>query len=132
VNSPRQFSLKLGRCVRKGERALRILAPVTVTERDARGKEAGERKVFFKTAFVFELSQTEPLPRAEPISLEPPSEPLSGDSHRYHPEPLEKFAGSLGYTVSFEQIGGSAGGGWVQLSVRSRTHARRLRLPGRS
>ena len=31
--------LKLGRCVRKGEQALRILAPVTVKERDARGEE---------------------------------------------------------------------------------------------
>ena len=43
--------LKLGRCVRRNEKALRILAPVTVKERD-------ERRVFFKTAFVFELSQT--------------------------------------------------------------------------
>jgi hypothetical protein len=102
--------LKLGRCVCKGERALRILAPVTVTERDARGKETGEWKVFFKTAFVFELSQTEPLPGAEPVSLEPPSEPLSGDSHQHLLEPLEKFAGSLGYAVSFEEIAGSSGG----------------------
>ena len=102
--------LKLGRCVRKGERALRILAPVTVKERDARGADTGETKVFFKTAFVFELSQTEPLPGAEPISLEPPSEPLSGDSHRHLLEPLRKFAGSIGYAVSFEQIAGAAGG----------------------
>lgn len=57
--------LKLGRCVRKGEKALRILAPVSVKERDAAGEETGKRRVFFKTAFVFELSQTEPLPGAE-------------------------------------------------------------------
>jgi hypothetical protein len=102
--------LKLGRCVRKGERALRILAPVAVKERDARGEETGERRVFFTTAFVFELSQTEPLPGAEQICLEPPSEPLSGDSHKRLLEPLGEFAGSLGYTVSSEEIAGSAGG----------------------
>ena len=66
--------LKLGRCVRKNEKALRILAPVTVKERDQQGEETGERRVFFKTAFVFELSQTEPLPGVEPVSLEPPRE----------------------------------------------------------
>lgn len=33
--------LKLGRCVRKGERALRIFAPVTVKEHDEYGREAG-------------------------------------------------------------------------------------------
>ena len=102
--------LKLGRCVRKGEQALRILAPVTVKEHDARGEETGESRVFFKTAFVFELSQTELLPGAEPVSLEPPSEPLSGNSHRHLLESLREFAGSLGYTVSFEEIAAAAAG----------------------
>jgi hypothetical protein len=54
--------LKLGRCVRKGESALRILAPVTVKQRDERDGETGERRVFFKTAFVFDVSQTRPPP----------------------------------------------------------------------
>jgi hypothetical protein len=39
--------LKLGRCVRRGERALRILAPVSVKEHDERGQETGERRIFF-------------------------------------------------------------------------------------
>jgi hypothetical protein len=102
--------LKLGRCVRKGERALRIFAPVTFKERDERGQETGESRVFFKTAFVFELSQTEPLPGVAPASLEPPSEPLTGDSHEHLIAPLLAFAGSLGYSVSFKEIPGSAGG----------------------
>jgi N-terminal domain of anti-restriction factor ArdC len=109
--------LKLGRCVRKGERALRILAPVTVKERDARGGETGERRVFFRTAFVFELSQTEPLPGVEPVPLAPPSQPLTGDSHGHLLEPLEEFAGSLGYSVSYEAIAGSAGG-WCDAGGR--------------
>jgi N-terminal domain of anti-restriction factor ArdC len=47
--------LKLGRCVRKGEAALRILAPVTVKQREDRDEESAERRVFFKTAFVFDV-----------------------------------------------------------------------------
>jgi hypothetical protein len=109
--------LKLGRCVRKGERALRILAPVTVKERDAHGEETGERRVFFRTAFVFDLSQTEPLPGIEPAPLAPPSRPLSGDSHRHLLEPLERFARTLGYSVSYREIPGPAGG-WCDARAR--------------
>ncbi len=83
---------------------------VTVKERDQQGEETGERRVFFKTAFVFGLSQTEPLPAVEPVSLEPPREPLTGGSHAHLIEPMVAFAGSLGFAVSFEAIPGSAGG----------------------
>lgn len=102
--------LKLGRSVRKNEKALRILAPVTVKERDAAGQETGERCVFFKTAFVFELSQTEPLAGVEPVSLQPPCQPLTGDSHAQLLEPLQTFAQSLGYAVAFEPVDGPVGG----------------------
>src|SRR3984893_18082610 len=73
--------LMLGRCVRTGERALRILAPMTVKERDPREEETGERRVLSRTALVSELPQPEPLPGVEPVPLEPPSQPLTGDSH---------------------------------------------------
>lgn len=64
----------------------------------------------FRTAFVFELSQTEPLPGVEPVALAPPSEPLTGESHAHLIGPLCGFAESLGYSVAFESIPGSAGG----------------------
>jgi hypothetical protein len=103
--------LKLGRSVRQGETALRILAPVTVKKRDTlTGERSDERSVFFKTAFVFDVSQTDILPGAEPVALEPPHEPLTGDSHAHLLTPLGRFAESLGYSVSFEVIEGSAGG----------------------
>jgi N-terminal domain of anti-restriction factor ArdC len=103
--------LKLGRCVRKGEVALRILAPVSLKERDRlTGEETDERRVFFKTAFVFDVSQTEIRDGAEPAELEPPHQPLTGDSHAHLLAPLQTFAESLGYSVSFETIDGSAGG----------------------
>jgi len=71
---------RLGRSVRKGEVALRILAPMSVKERDrSSGEEIGERRVFFKTAFVFDVSQTEIREGAEPVALEPPHQPLTGD-----------------------------------------------------
>jgi hypothetical protein len=103
--------LKLGRCVRKGEVALRILAPMPVKERDqVTGEETDERRVFFKTAFVFDVSQTVVLDGAEPMPLEPPRQPLTGDSHGHLLAPLRGFAESLGYSVSFEAIDGSMGG----------------------
>ncbi len=106
--------LKLGRCVRKNEKALRIFAPVTVKQRDEQGEEIEKRRVFFRTAFVFDVSQTQLLDGAEPVSLESPREPLTGDSHAHLLAPLRAFCESLGYSVSFEDIEGSAGG-WCDL-----------------
>src|ERR1700730_16248313 len=75
--------MNLGRCVRKGETALRILAPMTVKQRNQQGQDSDQRRVFFKTAFVFEVSQTEPLPGVEPLPLTAPREPLTGNSHTH-------------------------------------------------
>jgi N-terminal domain of anti-restriction factor ArdC len=109
---------RLGRSVRKGEVALRILAPVSVKERDrGSGEEIGERRVFFKTAFVFDVSQTEIREGAEPVALEPPHQPLTGDSHAHLLAPIEAFAASLGYAVSFATIDGSAGG-WCDPTLK--------------
>ena len=109
--------LKLGRCVRKGEAALRILAPVTVKQRDERGEDTDERRMFFKTAFVFDVSQTEALPGIDPVPLEPPREPLTGASHQHLLGPLEALAESLGFSVAFEAIPGSAGG-WCDAKAK--------------
>lgn len=101
---------KLGRRVRKGETALRISAPVALRERDEHGRETGKQRTFFKTAFVFELSQTEPIPSTEPRSSQPHWEPLSDNSHEHLLAPLQKFAESLGYSVCFQTVPGSARG----------------------
>jgi hypothetical protein len=103
--------LKLGRAVRKGEGALRILAPITMKEHDKpSSEESDERRVFFKTAFVFDVSQTDIVPGTEPAALEPPHRPLTGDSHAHLLTPLCRFAESHGYSVSLEVIEGSAAG----------------------
>ncbi len=103
--------LELGYCVRKGERAIRILAPLPVKQRDrANGEETGETITLFKTVFVFDRAQVSPIPGREHAPLKPPSEPLTGDSHAHLIEPLSAFCETLGYAVSFEAIGGGAGG----------------------
>lgn len=103
--------LKLGRCVRKGERGLSIWAPMRVKARDEDGEEAGEKKTVFRVAKVFDVSQTDPLPGTEPAPLSPPSAPIEGDSHAHLLDPLVQLARDLGYTVvwSPEIVSGAKG-----------------------
>jgi hypothetical protein len=70
--------LKLNRSVRKGETALRILAPIPVKDRKKlTGEESDERRVFFKTASSLRTSR--PLPRAaDRRSESDPTERLLG------------------------------------------------------
>jgi N-terminal domain of anti-restriction factor ArdC len=110
--------LRLGYCVRKGERAIAIVAPLPVKQRHRDGgEETGETVVLFKTAFVFDRAQVSPVAGLEQVPLEPPREPLTGDSHRHLIEPLVEFAGSLGFSVAFEAIDGPVGG-WCDLKAR--------------
>jgi antirestriction protein ArdC len=93
---------ELGRQVRKGERSIRILAPMVVKDRDAENDDA--TRVVFRAVAVFDVSQTdgEPLPEA-------PRDPITGDSHAGYVTRLEQYARSLGYTVEREALD-SAGG----------------------
>ena len=104
--------LDLNRCVRKGERAIRILAPVTVKQRDVNGEETGEKKVFFRSVPVFDVSMTDPLPGKEPIPLAPPSQPITGDSHHHLIAPLIAHAAELGYTVEIRDLPDDGPAGW--------------------
>ncbi len=60
--------LDLNRCLRKGEKAIRILAPVTVKQRDEHGEDTGDKKVFFRTVPVFDVSMTDPLPGKQDLT----------------------------------------------------------------
>jgi antirestriction protein ArdC len=101
---------KLGRTVRKGQHALWLMAPMAVVERNASGEETGEKRLFFRSVPVYELSQTQALPGVEPAPLEPPSAPIEGDSHAHLLQPLERLAGELGYTFGFAALDGAVGG----------------------
>jgi hypothetical protein len=130
---------KLGRAVRKGERALWVLAPRTaivnegeqergsgtVVEsglggRAARGggssasaESAGvKRRVYFRAVHVFDVSQTDEIPGARVVALTPPVQPLSGDSHEHLLEPLREHAAQLGFRVQERQLEPGGPGGW--------------------
>jgi N-terminal domain of anti-restriction factor ArdC len=103
--------LRLGYVVRKGERAIAIIAPLPIKDRDrVSGEETGETRVLFKTVFVFDRSQVDPIEGVEQAPLEPPSEPLTGDSHAHLLPAMQAFTESLGFTVSLERIPGATGG----------------------
>lgn len=111
--------LKLNRCVRKGERGIRIFAPMTIRDKDAAGDVAldpatGEpaTRTLFKLAAVFDVSQTEPLQDTEPVPLEPPTQPIEGDSHRELLPRLEDLAAQIGFGVEYRDLAAVACDGW--------------------
>jgi hypothetical protein len=102
--------LSLNRVVTKGSKAIYILAPVSVKDRDEQGEDTGEKRTFFRSVPVFDVLMTEVLPGMEPVSLSAPREPIGGDSHARLLVPLGDLAGELGYRVEYRPIEGSTGG----------------------
>jgi len=110
--------LKLGFCVRRGESAIRIVAPMPLKPRNTESSDAeDETRVLFKAASVFDRSQVAPIDGVEQAPLEPPCEPLTGDSHAHLLAPLQTFTESLGFSVSFDSIPGATGG-WCDQKAR--------------
>jgi hypothetical protein len=64
---------------------------------------------------VFDRCQVDPLDGRQPAPLEPPSQPLTGDSHAHLLEPAAAFARSLAYAVAFESTPAGTGG-WCDRS----------------
>lgn len=104
--------LDLNRCVRKGSKAIKILAPCPVKQRDELDEDPGEKRIFFRTVPVFDVCMTDPLPGKDPVPLQPPAEPITGDSHRHLIAPLTDLAGELGYTVEVRDLPDGGPGGW--------------------
>jgi antirestriction protein ArdC len=113
--------LKLGYCVRKGERALRIWAPVPPTNKQLRewrenGAIAAERpRVRFRLAAVFDRAQVDPIPDhpGGPAPLEPPHHLVDGSDLAHlldHDGPLHTLCGELDVTLAIEPIHGGAHG----------------------
>lgn len=117
---------KLGRQVKKGEKAIYILAPIVkrrkAEEKDDREKERDEeendeepqperRVVGFTTACVFDISQTEGEPLPEPVKVRGKPGLLL--------KRLKDFAAKkdigIEYPAHFRTIEGASAGGTVQL-----------------
>ncbi len=111
--------LGLGRCVRRGERGLRILAPIPLRPKtgeeeqsSAEESEDGRPRVAFRATSVFDVSQTDPLPDTEPVQLEAPAQPICGDSYAHLIGRLLEHATTLGYTVTFQALPAGGPRGW--------------------
>jgi N-terminal domain of anti-restriction factor ArdC len=93
--------LNLGYAVRKGEPAIRIVAPMPIKQpdeqpADAPGEERDEsHRLLYRCVAVFDRRQVSPIDGVDPAPLEPPSQTLTGDSHGHLLERLERFAGEL-------------------------------------
>jgi hypothetical protein len=117
--------LELNRCVRKGERAIRILAPMSLRVRSTDPPQTQEgtspeqpvKRTFFRVVSVFDVSQTEPLPNTDPVPLEPPSEPITGDSQVHLLPVLEDLACALGYEVSRHPLIDDSADGWCDFKA---------------
>ncbi len=113
----------LGRRVSKGQRGIRILAPMPVRDRapengpSSDGKDEKNVRTLFKSVAVFDIAQTEPLPGHQPVALEPPREPITGDSHAHLLAPLEQLAGELRYQVEQRRLDDGADG-WCDPEAR--------------
>jgi hypothetical protein len=73
--------------------------------------------MLFKTVFVFDRAQVDPVEGREQAPLGPPCEPPTGDSHARLLAPIRSFVESLGFSVSFESIPGETGG-WCDHKAR--------------
>lgn len=115
----------LGRRVSKGQRGIRILAPMPLRGRDSDQQPTAESKpaaddrprTLFKSVAVFDVSQTEPLPDHEPVALEPEREPITGDSHAHLLAPLTALAAQIGFRVEQRVLDG-APDGWCDSKAK--------------
>jgi len=109
--------VKLGYCVRKGERAIRIWVPIPPSKgRLERWREHGadpleEPELLFRLGPVFDRSQVDPLPPPTMVlPLDPPITPVDGDELVGALAPLISFAGDIGCSVMFEPMSAGRAG----------------------
>jgi len=121
--------LELGYCVRKGEKAIRIIAPMPIKAVQDTDDDRSPLRVLFKGVSVFDRSHVAPREGIEPAPLEPPCEPLTGDSHVHLLAPMQAFTESLGF-VSFEQIAGKPVAGATRRTGGSSSTPISPRTPG--
>lgn len=101
----------LGRFVRKGEKGIAILAPIVARRREATTDDDSKTVVGFRTAYVFDVDQTDgaPLPRPAEASGDPGDRIAS----------LKAAIASQGIILDYaEDLGGALGlssGGRIQM-----------------
>lgn len=100
----------------QGRYAIRIWAPCAPTRkqikawRDAGSDPADTPRTFFKLASVFAQDQVTPIDGADPVPLEPPYTPITGDSLKGALPRLLVLAEQLDVTVLLHPVAGAAHG----------------------
>jgi antirestriction protein ArdC len=124
--------LKLGYCVRRGERAvIRIWMPIAPSKTQlaawqAAGADPARRpRVRFRLGPVWDRSQVEPLPApAEPVALDAPIAEPEGDSLAWALEPLAALLEELGCSLVVERHPDGRGGAYFpELAIVSLSQA---------
>lgn len=103
--------LDLGYAVRRGEHGILISAPCPPSKkkmrlwREAGGHPEDRPRTFFRLVSVFDRSQVDPLPDfpGGSVPLDPPREPIDGDSLAWLFEPLCDFGELIGSPVRIEE-----------------------------
>lgn len=116
--------LELGYCVRKGEHSIRVWKHCDPSKKKMErwrkeGADPATRpQGFFITVPIFDRSQVDPLADfdGERVELDPPMEPVFGDSLAHLIEPLRYFAATIGCSVEFVSIPGSPTGSYHPVS----------------
>ena len=109
--------LKLGYCVQRGERAIRIWVPLSPSPKqlakwEQAGSDPAERPpTYFKLGPVFDRNQVQALPPpATPAPVDPPVRELTGEDLAPVLPRLIELAREVGSLVEFEAIGSQRGG----------------------
>ena len=108
--------INMGRAVRKGEKAIRINAPIPTRRPDDANTD--ERPITFRAVPVFDIAQTEPIPGATQAPLGPPGSPVTGDSHIHLVPRIEAFAQDRGWSIERESLPPGTGGYWDERTGR--------------
>jgi hypothetical protein len=134
--------LNLGYCVRRGEKAIRIYAPVppskqAIEEWKANGADPREKpRTYFTMTAVFDRCQVEPLPDRTPTSLdiEPPAMArLDGDELAWTWPLLVSFAADeLALTMVVEDLPANGPDGYRSQRAKHVVVAERLSLNERA
>lgn len=113
---------KRGRQVRKGERGIRILAPMELRRRDEEAEQQtteddNRPRIVFRPVSVFDISQTDPIAGEGNPADVPAYQPLTGDAPEGLWDLLAAYASAQGYTLERGDCGSAEG--WTDPATRT-------------
>lgn len=103
---------KMGRFVKKGERAINILAPILIKDKDEETGRESKVCIGFKTVGVFDLSQTDGEPFVAPDILSP--EELDGDAPAHLIDAMSGLANDRNFRITEGQMFSESMKGYTQ------------------